>query len=56
MKFVGTTGALALVLFSISAGAAEYPAPTRTTSCGSGVHPAITMRRPALKRLRRLCW
>lgn len=27
MKIFGTTGALALVLFSISAGAAEYPAP-----------------------------
>ena len=27
MKIFGATGALALVLFSISAGAAEYPAP-----------------------------
>ena len=27
MKIFGTTGALALALFSISAGAAEYPAP-----------------------------
>ena len=56
MKIFGTTGALALALFSISAGAQNTLRRTRTTSCGSGVHPAITTRRSVLKRLRRLCW